>query len=167
MRRKWDELHPVERRESQRLWREANRERNRGTSHLWREANLEKKREQSRLWNRMHPEARQASSQKRRATPRGKALDAATIHNRRVQLNGISLAADTVLELKTDFDGFCPYCWEKIVKGHMDHVVPVTKGGTNARENLAWVCSTCNQQKGGKSLLEFRAFQENLEGAPQ
>jgi 5-methylcytosine-specific restriction endonuclease McrA len=114
----------------------------------------------------MHPEARQASSQKRRATARGKAIDAATIHNRRVQLNGISLTADTVLEVKADFDGFCPYCWEKIVKGHMDHIVPVSNGGTNARENLAWVCSTCNQQKGDKSLLEFRGFQENLAGAP-
>jgi 5-methylcytosine-specific restriction endonuclease McrA len=75
------------------------------------------------------------------------------------------VTTDIVLEVKADFDGFCPYCWEKIVKGHMDHVVPVTKGGTNARENLAWVCSKCNQQKKDKNLAEFRTYQESLEGA--
>jgi 5-methylcytosine-specific restriction endonuclease McrA len=74
-------------------------------------------------------------------------------------LNGVTLTADTILDLKADFDGFCPYCWDKIETGHIDHIVPVSKGGTNERNNLAWVCATCNVQKGNKSLAEFRLYQ--------
>jgi 5-methylcytosine-specific restriction endonuclease McrA len=54
-----------------------------------------------------------------------------------------------------EYGGICPYCNEAIVKGHVDHIIPVCKGGTNERENLAWVCQRCNAQKGSRSLLQF------------
>lgn len=35
-------------------------------------------------------------------------------------------------------------------KLHVDHIIPVCKGGTNDRANLRTLCSRCNIAKGGK-----------------
>lgn len=39
----------------------------------------------------------------------------------------------------------------------VDHIVPLAKGGTNARENLQTMCSPCNSSKGVKSMDEWLA----------
>lgn len=130
------------------------------TDHLWRKAHPEKLYAASRKHYKAHPEEEHEWQRKWRKTPRGKASGAAVRHNRRTRLSGISMTIDMVLELKADFDGFCPYCWDKIISGHVDHIVPVSRGGTNQRNNLAWVCAECNAQKGDKSLVEFRLVQE-------
>jgi len=51
----------------------------------------------------------------------------------------------------------CQYCGRYVPKGQADHVLPLTKGGTDAIYNLVWACSTCNAQKGGKTLVEWMA----------
>lgn len=50
----------------------------------------------------------------------------------------------------------CAYCGSRppLVVLHVDHVVPVSKGGTNAPENLVAACELCNQ---GKSNLPLDA----------
>lgn len=46
----------------------------------------------------------------------------------------------------------CQYCGRSApsVELHVDHVVPVSKGGTNDRENLAAACVDCNLGKGAR-----------------
>lgn len=41
---------------------------------------------------------------------------------------------------------------------HLDHIMPVCKGGTNDPENLQWLCQTCNNMKGGKLPEEWFAY---------
>jgi hypothetical protein len=79
----------------------------------------------------------------------------ASSNNRRAGLRGVKLTTEIIKEIKMDYGGLCPYCNKKIEVGHIDHIIPVSKGGTNARENLAWVCASCNLRKHNKSLLEF------------
>lgn len=45
--------------------------------------------------------------------------------------------------------GFCYYCKKKVIGSslHMDHVVPLSKGGAHASYNLVVSCSTCNVKK--------------------
>lgn len=47
----------------------------------------------------------------------------------------------------------CAYCAGP--GGTGDHVVPVSKGGRTAPENVVCACSRCNTSKGGRTLTEW------------
>ena len=55
----------------------------------------------------------------------------------------------------------CCYCgvsfYEPAVKKHIDHVVPVSRGGSGDITNLAVACATCNLRKSSKTLDEWQA----------
>ena len=50
----------------------------------------------------------------------------------------------------------CQYCGRQAHDLTIDHVVPKSKGGSHAWDNLVSACKTCNHRKGGKSLGEAR-----------
>ncbi|TQI72931.1 HNH endonuclease [Bosea sp. AK1] len=53
-------------------------------------------------------------------------------------------------------DGYlCAYC--KTVDGQfeIDHIVPVTRGGSNDPDNLCVACKPCNSSKGDRLLSEW------------
>jgi len=50
----------------------------------------------------------------------------------------------------------CAYCGEKLNRGgELDHKVPVSRGGNNWPDNMAWACITCNRDKHSKTVEEF------------
>jgi hypothetical protein len=50
----------------------------------------------------------------------------------------------------------CTYCGsDKRLEG--DHIVPLSRGGSNAFVNLATACRPCNLSKGSKTVEEWRA----------
>lgn len=49
----------------------------------------------------------------------------------------------------------CSYCPDDVGPFHLDHIVPVVLGGTNAPENLTVACAKCNLSKGAKPLGEW------------
>lgn len=49
---------------------------------------------------------------------------------------------------------FCAYCGNYGVMTK-DHIVPLCRGGSGHSRNIAWVCSTCNANKGSLSLREW------------
>jgi 5-methylcytosine-specific restriction endonuclease McrA len=48
----------------------------------------------------------------------------------------------------------CAYCGSTR-KLHVDHIFPVSRGGSNSFENLTTSCGPCNQSKGPKLLAEW------------
>jgi 5-methylcytosine-specific restriction endonuclease McrA len=48
----------------------------------------------------------------------------------------------------------CLYCCHPITMetGQVDHIHPVSRGGSDAAENLAAACTSCNLSKGAKPL---------------
>lgn len=60
--------------------------------------------------------------------------------------------------------GPCVYCGEPF-PNEVDHVFPVSRGGTSAPENLAPSCSPCNRQKLDFTPEEWREWRES-EGMP-
>lgn len=51
----------------------------------------------------------------------------------------------------------CPYCMGEFEIGsiHADHIYPVSKGGLSTKQNMVYVCSSCNSKKRDKTLRIF------------
>lgn len=63
---------------------------------------------------------------------------------------------DLVRGIVFERDGHaCTYCGStRDLQG--DHIVPLSRGGSNAFENIATACRPCNQSKGPKTPQEWR-----------
>lgn len=49
----------------------------------------------------------------------------------------------------------CQYCGRPAPDGETDHVLPLSRGGTDALHNLVWTCEECNRRKGDRTLREW------------
>jgi len=65
--------------------------------------------------------------------------------------------------------GICQYCGEQSTDGQIDHVVPLSRGGTDNIDNLKWACPRCNLSKGSKTLDEWHgpnSYHQQQENRP-
>lgn len=80
-------------------------------------------------------------------------------HNRRARIKevGGTFTSKDILDLQTEQDGYCNGCWESldILGYHIDHVIPISKGGSNWPDNLQLLCPTCNLEKSAKMPDEW------------
>lgn len=52
--------------------------------------------------------------------------------------------------------GRCVYCKDDMSKGfHVDHIMPLSLGGSNDRKNIQLTCPTCNMRKNRKHPIDF------------
>jgi 5-methylcytosine-specific restriction endonuclease McrA len=60
--------------------------------------------------------------------------------------------------LKAQYSYRCLCCGkaEPLIKLTEDHVIPVTKGGSNAIDNLQPLCGPCNSAKGNRRSTDYR-----------
>lgn len=64
----------------------------------------------------------------------------------------------TAADIRSQHDrqrGRCFYCHERLTGYHIDHVVPLSKGGSNGPENIVITCAACNQMKSDKHPMDF------------
>jgi 5-methylcytosine-specific restriction endonuclease McrA len=139
--RAWYARHPdkVRRKNRERYW--ADPDKDRALSKAYRDAHREKVRATTREWQRAHPAEMRAHNQKRRALK----LEAAVL-------------PFTAAELKKHLARFgnkCAYC--RGPQEHVDHVVPLVRGGDHALWNLAAACARCNLAKNASPPAEFIA----------
>lgn len=124
-----------------RAWRAHNRQRALENCRKWREANRDKRIEYMKQWRLENPLASHVSNSKRRA----RLLEA-----------GGSYTEQDVIEILHLQKRRCAYCKTKLDgKFHVDHVIPISKGGSNGRNNLQICCPTCNLRKHAKDPTEF------------
>ena len=77
-------------------------------------------------------------------------------------------------QLAVEQKGCCALCCKPIDKGSLfdatqvqvEHLTPVSRGGTNDESNLVIACRTCNQEKAGKTMREYWLWREKV-GLPK
>lgn len=56
-------------------------------------------------------------------------------------------------------DGACFYCGTPLFAAyHVEHKIPLSRGGTDRLTNICLACAPCNLRKGAKTEDEFRAL---------
>lgn len=80
------------------------------------------------------------------------------LRERAAKLNiEVEATVEDVKNLYAMFDGLCLYCGEKETEEgptwHLDHVRPLSDGGTNHISNLVIACPTCNLRKNKKPVI--------------
>lgn len=104
-------------------------------------------------WNRTHKERRKEIKDKWRENNRERTnfLTRRYIYRRKNAIGGMTLEEQRYVYKMMPL---CPYC--NLNKSDtLDHVTPLSKGGTNNADNVIAVCRSCNSKKGAKTLLEF------------
>lgn len=80
------------------------------------------------------------------------------IHRRRARERAAE-GSHTADELKALFQrqrGRCAYCSKSIRNGyHVDHIIPLARGGSNWISNIALACAKCNLTKSATDPIEF------------
>ena len=139
----WAALTPDERRQkadSIREWREANPELVSAMDRRNRTNNRETHSKRMARWRKNNPDAAAAIRDRRRAKAVGAAGD---------------YTKDDVRALLKSQGRVCRYCDHVLTKFHVDHFIPLARGGSNGPENLVLACPPCNLSKGAKLPSEW------------
>lgn len=139
--RRWRTENPEKAKYFSRRWKKNNPEKVRENAARWRKNNPEKVREYRKKSMAINPEKRRAKRHKRRARERGatgkhSAADIKTIYRRQ--------------------KGRCYWCLISLNgEYHVDHRIPLARGGSNDASNLVISCPECNMKKGDKMPHEW------------
>lgn len=127
-------LHHEERKAYHRAYRQQHLEHMRALGRAYRRVNSEYFRRYSREWSRRNPEKRAARDNLRRAIKKG--------------IRG-SFTAQEWADLKKKYNYTCLRCGkqEPDIKLTVDHVVPVSRRGSNTIDNIQPLCGRCNTAK--------------------
>jgi len=98
------------------------------------------------------------------ATKKGRAMYQRSCAKRRAVLEGseATLTAEEWSEIRAEYK-CCPYCGELFTgEPEMDHIVPISRGGTHTADNVVPACMSCNRSKSDKTVEEWQDGQEAL-----
>lgn len=147
-----------------RKWGSENRDKKRKYNLAWRENNRDKARSSSLKWARANKQHQSEYSRKRRKENPDRYRQA--VRRRRARLHGASRFRVTdrdIVRLLNRFYYCCAYCGRDISNGfHIDHVVPLARGGSDGIGNYLPACPFCNESKGAKTLVEWRVWKSKM-----
>lgn len=113
----------------------------RDSSKAWSLAHPGRMKEIEAAWREAHPDNGRIKSQNRRA---------------RKRKNGGQLSSDISEKLFKLQKGRCACCGKSLgTNYHLDHIVPLARGGANEDSNMQLLTWLCNNQKFTKDPLEF------------
>jgi 5-methylcytosine-specific restriction endonuclease McrA len=114
--------------------------------------------EQQRAYYQEHQDHLKQYTIQYRQTEPGRMSMKAGNHNRKARKKQAG-GKHTAQQLQEQYQrqrGKCYYCKVKLSKAwHADHVVPLSKGGSNDISNIVIACPKCNQSKYNKMLHEW------------
>jgi len=104
--------------------------------------NVEKIKEKNRIYREKNPEIIAAARHRYRALKR----NASGSHD-----------GEDIKFLFIAQKNLCAMCYTSLKKQkhHVDHIMPLARGGTNDKTNLQLLCPTCNRKKSAKHPIDF------------
>lgn len=145
----------------------------------YRAANLEQCRAKDRRWHHEHPLNNRAAVKRNAIKHRSWYRDyqarykrehpevvRASAANRRARLANAegSFTHDDVKKQLESQNSICFYCPRHLVKFHVDHKTPLSRGGSNWPSNIVCACAECNMKKNAKTAEEF--LSESVRASP-
>jgi 5-methylcytosine-specific restriction endonuclease McrA len=83
-------------------------------------------------------------------------MERAAKYKRQKEAAGGYCSASAATKIRAKQKDGCAYCGVPLAGGgELDHKTPVSRGGTNVPENMAWARVTCNRDKHNKTAEEF------------
>lgn len=124
-----------------RTWRKNNPERYAITRGEWNKKNAVRRAETQREWNINNPDKAREYHHRRRTLK----LEAEGTHT-----------ADDIRVQQDRQKGKCYYCHSDFGDNyHVDHIVPLSRGGSDDPDNLVITCEQCNKSKGNRLPHEW------------
>jgi 5-methylcytosine-specific restriction endonuclease McrA len=149
----WRAANPIKNSAYQRDWRLANAAHVLTKNQTWRSNNRERSRAFTRKWARANPEKTKAKRIRWNRENRAKVLLYA--ENRRArEANAHGETTPEQLQSRIDYYGGCCWVCSKPYEA-IDHVIPLTRGGTNWPANLRPICKHHNSRKNARPHLDF------------
>lgn len=162
--KKWSDANPEKRRAIQKSCREKNPETYKKIERKWRAANPGKVSAKLRNYrkanaDRLRPLDFERVKKWRKENPEGVRRNSQTRRARKIGASG-SHTAEQLLQLLERQHFKCAGCTTSIKdKRHIDHIMPLARGGSNDIRNLQWLCPVCNNKKHAKDPIAWA--QEN------
>ena len=152
--KKWRESHKEEKKEMDRIWVENNRDKSNLTKKQWKINHKSQNSGINKLYYQKNADAINTyNSQWAKNNPGKRRL---TEHRRRTRKFGGGVFHVSDKDLKTLLSRPCFYCGEE--SKHIDHIVPLSRGGRHSIGNLIQACASCNLSKGNKFITEWRSL---------
>jgi 5-methylcytosine-specific restriction endonuclease McrA len=135
--------HREEARMRARAWREAHLEEDRAHARAYAETHREEARQRASAWAAANPDRHRANCRNQKAKRRG----APSCEHVACLIVG---PAQLAWQLNPHVCWLCgTQLWEG-VNAHLDHVLPIARGGVHCVDNLRPACAPCNLSKGAK-----------------
>lgn len=145
-------------REQERARYQRNPETKRRNAKAYRERNADHVKELKRQDYERNIEKRRAAVNRYRQTEQGKLVKKVSNHKRKVRAkeNGGSFTSEEIRTLNRLQKGKCWYCGKSIeTEYHIEHRVPLSRGGSNDLSNIVLSCPACNLSKANKLPHEW------------
>lgn len=137
--------------------RQENKIKQRLASRKYYRNNREKSKNWVKEWIKAHPEKKKAWDRRYNKEHIEKRIEAVN-RRRMLKLNVVGSHTSGEWELlKKQYGLTCPCCGktEPTVKLTKDHIIPLTRGGSDYIENIQPLCQSCNSKKGNRVIIKF------------
>lgn len=157
--KKWRKNNPEYGKEQSRKWRAKNPEHSKEYQIKWQKENRKHINEMCKQRRKDNPKYEKKYSRRWRKTKKGKASGQRRHTTRRVREREIinTLTSGEWLDILKEYDYKCAYCgcgFDENILPERDHIIPISKGGHNTKDNVVPACRSCNAKKGNKILIQ-------------
>ncbi len=153
------ELHRLQSLERQRIYTTRHPDRVRARARAWAAANPQ----YGKNWRANNLDKKRAAERRRVASNPERRREKTAIRRARKHNASGRYTTNQIVNLLKRQNSKCANCLCSIKQGyHVDHISPLSRGGSNDITNIQLLCPSCNMRKGSKDPIEWARSQGRL-----